>query len=182
MKKLIFILCVISLCACSQGKLTARKTTHNLIAFQLSSDFVSEEGYEAASQNEIRHTTDIYNNGDYKLYIDVYETHYPHLEKMFQRYKSEGGTYNLTGRTMKKAEKINIVANENGYDFVAFYGVKKDPSVLLPNYYGVCAAMIKTPKYFVSIKLKQHERRLGAMDKDESMRYLTSVIQTMKQQ
>lgn len=177
-KRFLFILCVMSLFGCSQDKLVVQKTADDRLVFKLSSDFISNSNFNVF--NEIQYTTDIYDNGDYKLYIDVYLAHYPHLEKLFEGYKSEKATYDVSGYTIKKSEKVNIVPNENGYDFVAFYGVVKDKSVLLPSYYGVHSVMIKTPKYFVSIELKQHARRLGALDRDKSMNYLTPIIKTMK--
>lgn len=177
-KRFLFILCVMSLFGCSQDKLVVQKTADDRLVFKLSSDFISNSNFNVF--DEIQYTTDIYDNGEYKLYIDVYLEHYPHLEQLFEEYKNGKSTYNFSGHTVKKPEKVNILPNENGYDFVAFYGVVKDKSVLLPSYYGVHSVMIKTPKYFVSIELKQHARRLGALDRDKSMNYLTPIIKTMK--
>lgn len=180
MKKYVrYLLIVISglvLVACSKGKLQEHKTADKLLTFQLSSDF---------SKNETYPRLDIYENGRYRLYIENNLKPNKILDQMFDGYKSGERTYRYAGYTIENSMRVDktdlAVQNENGYDFVAFYGEIKDPSALLPTYYQIYYVLMKTPHHYVSIQLKHQSRRSGAIDKTEAVDYIAPIIKAMKE-
>lgn len=163
------------LISCEKGKPTMRKSKQQNIEFQLSSDFKKDENYP---------TLDIYKNGEYHLDIKVAPSN-PLLEEKFAEYKSGATPYRSAGYAIEQSMRIDLtdlsIKNENGYDFVAFYGETQDKTALLPAYYGIAKVMIKTSNLFITIELKQHARSKSGIKKSEILAYISPVIQTMKQ-
>lgn len=174
--KLSFIFLLgIFLISCQNDKLKIQQTADQSLEFQLSSDFKKDENYP--KQN-------IFQNGAYHLDIKTAPQN-PLLEAKFAEYKSGATPYRSVGYAIEQSMRIDLTdlrhKNENGYDFVAFYGETQDKTALLPAYYGIAKVMIKTSNLFITIELKQHARSKSGIKKSEILAYISPVIQTMKQ-
>lgn len=171
---LIFLLGIF-LISCQNDQLKTQQTADQSIEFQLSSDFKKDETYPR--QN-------IYQNGAYHLDIKTAPQN-PLLEAKFSEYKSGAIPYRSAGYTIEKPKRIDLtdlnIKNENGYDFVAFYGETQDKTALLPTYYGISKVMMKTPNLFITIELKYNARTKNGIKKSEMFAYISPIIQTMEE-